>query len=290
MEIKRVFIPGSEWLYLKIYSSTSLSDNLIAKDLLFIVNKLFQKKLIDKWFFIRYKDPEPHIRIRFLLKDELLFGKVLNIIYKRIKKDVGYLIWKVQLDTYKRELERYNKDLIEENETLFYYNSCCIALLLKEMSKNNFDEKYRWFTALKLIDCILDSFEQNIDSKLRILERMSISFKKEFNFSSKNISQFKSKYRNNRNLISQILDNSFNEVGFDKIYSIINFNSKRYKIITNRIMNKILIKKNSVNLDVLIGDHIHMMMNRLFYSDNRIYELIIYDFMHMYYKGIYSRD
>ncbi|GEM66217.1 hypothetical protein SF1_41990 [Sphingobacterium faecium NBRC 15299] len=289
MKIKRIFIPGSEWLYIKIYLGTSSSDNLLVKNLLPIVNQLFRSKLVDKWFFVRYNDPEPHIRIRFLLKQESSFADVLNIIYKRIKKDVGYLIWQVQLDTYTRELERYNKDLIVESESLFYYNSNCVLRLIKEIIQNSFDEKYRWMISLKLIDSILASFNQDTAAKLRVLEKLSASFKKEFNISSKNTLQFKNKYRANKEVISKVLSSSFNDIGFAKMYSIVDNSFLDYSTTAEKIMSKIRRKNLPLNLDSLMGDHIHMMMNRMFCSDNRTYELVIYDFLFIHYKSIHYR-
>ncbi|MCS3557567.1 MULTISPECIES: thiopeptide-type bacteriocin biosynthesis protein [unclassified Sphingobacterium] len=289
MNIKRIFIPGSEWLYIKIYLGTSSSDNFLVNDLLPVVHKLLRSKSIDKWFFIRYNDPEPHIRIRFLLKEKSSFANVLNIIYKRINKDVGYLIWQVQLDTYIRELERYNKDLIVENETLFYCNSNCVLSLIKEIMKNSFEEKYRWMISLKLIDSILTSFNQDTAAKLRILENLSASFKKEFNISSKNTTQFKNKYRANKEVIFKVLNNSINEIGFVKMNSIVDNSLLDYNITAKKIMKKISNKNLPVNLDSLMGNHIHMMMNRMFCSDNRTYELVIYDFLFMYYKSIHYK-
>lgn len=38
-----------------------------------------ERKLIKKWFFIRYSDPNPHIRLRFQLSDIQDDAKILEI-------------------------------------------------------------------------------------------------------------------------------------------------------------------------------------------------------------------
>ncbi|WP_444332737.1 lantibiotic dehydratase C-terminal domain-containing protein [Parabacteroides johnsonii] len=42
---------------------------------------------------------------------------------------------------------------------------------------------------------------------------------------------------------------------------------------------------NNLNVENYIGIYIHMTMNRLFRTENRLYELIIYDFMRRYYMS-----
>jgi thiopeptide-type bacteriocin biosynthesis protein len=66
-KIKRNFIVGEEWLYYKIYCGNYTADKILINEVQTIVNKLFRKKLIDQWFFIRYYDPDFHLRIRFHL-------------------------------------------------------------------------------------------------------------------------------------------------------------------------------------------------------------------------------
>jgi hypothetical protein len=48
-----------------------------------------------------------------------------------------------------------------------------------------------------------------------------------------------------------------------------------------------ILNSNNLNIDDYIGIYIHMTMNRLFRTENRLYELIIYDFMRRYYTSKY---
>lgn len=75
-EIQRAFIPGNKWLYFKLYTGYKTSDMILSKKIFVIINNLKRQNLIDKWFFIRYADPEHHIRIRFLMKNEYYIGKI----------------------------------------------------------------------------------------------------------------------------------------------------------------------------------------------------------------------
>ena len=56
MYAKRLFIVGSEWVYYNIYVGPQSSDLVLIDVIKPFAEKLISKQIIDKWFFIRYKD------------------------------------------------------------------------------------------------------------------------------------------------------------------------------------------------------------------------------------------
>ncbi len=58
---KRSFIPGSEWIYYKIYCGVKTADKILTETIKPLVEQLKMLNLIEKWFFIRYSDPDTHI-------------------------------------------------------------------------------------------------------------------------------------------------------------------------------------------------------------------------------------
>ena len=141
-KVQRLYIPGDKWLYFKIYTGIKTADNIIAKEIFVIIKRLHKQKIIDKWFFIRYSDPQFHLRIRLLMKDQNQSGEILQLFYSSlIALNKNNMFWKIQLDTYNRELERYGEHLIEEAESVFYADSECILSLIKKISNN---DNYRW--------------------------------------------------------------------------------------------------------------------------------------------------
>lgn len=46
----RMFIPGSEWLYFKIYTGTKTADSILKKELYAFVKEMIKCDLIDRWF------------------------------------------------------------------------------------------------------------------------------------------------------------------------------------------------------------------------------------------------
>lgn len=58
--------PGSSWLYAKLHCSPERQDALLTRqlpELLELLERLPEG--VDRWFFLRYRDPAPHLRLRF---------------------------------------------------------------------------------------------------------------------------------------------------------------------------------------------------------------------------------
>ena len=155
-KIEKTYIPGSEWLYYKVYCGEKTADDVLLNVVKPLVAELLEDKTIDKWFFIRYSDPESHLRIRFHLTNQKFLGdlmqKVMHCLLPFVKSNQ---IWDVQLGTYQRELKRYGENTIEEAETYFFYDSQEVIKIV-EQSKNN-DQK-RFELVVKSVIATIDVF------------------------------------------------------------------------------------------------------------------------------------
>src|SRR5262249_58030339 len=62
----------------------------------------------ERWFFLRYGDPDWHLRLRFHGEPARLLGEVLPALHAAAAPLLADgRLWRVQLDTYEREVERY---------------------------------------------------------------------------------------------------------------------------------------------------------------------------------------
>lgn len=288
--IQRNFIIGDNWLYYKIYTGTKTADTILIEIINPIANALIEDNIIDKWFFIRYGDPKHHLRIRFHCIDKnnlgIVMSKLLPYFNDLISQD---LIWKIQTDNYKRELERYGENSIELSESLFFYDSLLIVSALEIIGGE--DDELRWLFALRNIDNLLNNFKYAIDDKLNLLEQLKIGLGSEFGMNKDLNKQIDFKYRNFRYKIEEIItlkDGGISE--YSKIINVLeNFNNG-----INPIVETILYYKHSnlltLDLNNLLSSYIHMSMVRLFKSKNRLHEMIIYDFLYRYYKSYKARN
>jgi thiopeptide-type bacteriocin biosynthesis protein len=275
--MQREFQIGSKWVYYKIYCGVKIADTILLEYLKETIALLKDEKQIEKWFFIRYNDPESHIRLRFLLTESTNLTKVialLSIVFETLQEQ--NLIGKVQLDTYVRELERYGASSYEVTETLFEKDSEMVLEYLK--FKNSFsDNKFPLLFSFLSIDSFLQLFQLSNEDKLTFLHQLQHSFKAEFNASSTLKTELDKHYRSFENQITEVLLQKQEE--FQPIFDLVN--SKNNKIKSTTSLDQI---KFEVPIYSFLSSHIHMMINRQYTSRQREYELVIYDHLHRYYK------
>lgn len=285
--LKRNFILGDNWLYYKIYSSKKTADEILVNGIKPVTEKLLFEKIIDKWFFIRYMDPEPHIRLRFHLNDP----KDIIIIINELRLNLADLInedfvWNINTDTYKREIERYGESTMELSECLFFYDSMMIVNFLNYLTTHNESEELRWLFALRAIDSYLNSFNYSKQDKLNLLKELKTSFSKEFGITKQFKKQIGRKYRDKKRIIEKILYTNIQETNeYSLILQYINSKEKHINNISIEIIRKLNNDKSELNINSLMASYIHMLMNRLFISKNRMNELVCYDFMFRFYTS-----
>jgi thiopeptide-type bacteriocin biosynthesis protein len=282
-KIERTFMPGSRWLYIKMYTGVKTADDILVKAILPVSVQLMKNGWIEKWFFIRYADPDYHLRIRFSVSVTSNIAEILEIINKKLSSwNKSGQLWKIQLDTYNRESERYGEDTMEDSETVFCIDSEYIIRIVGRLNKN---EDYRWMIALKLIDSILSDFSFELKEKQLLMETVQKSYKSEFGYNEFNAKQFNHKYREKKKTVESVLSETNEDREFIELYKIVSKRSNALKKISRIIIEKTKISKQENKLNSLLQSYIHMTLNRLFLSKNRLHELILYDFMNRYYKS-----
>lgn len=268
--VKRSFILGSEWLYVKIYAGLTTCDDLLIDVIYPLSLQLERKGLISKWFFIRYSDPDFHIRYRLLLENCDDLFKVVSLFNLKIKRYIDdSLVYRVCYDTYEREVERYGIGTIENTESLFFENSKLICNILKFVKETN--ENYRWMSAFLLIDSFLSKFNMTLEEKYDLIALMDRSYKTEFGFGLHNSKQLNVLFRNKKKLIFDLMKRKVVNDDFSLIYRYIDDSLGHIDILSE---------------DINKSSCIHMMMNRLFVIKNRMHELLVYNFICRYYKSM----
>ncbi|WP_313385954.1 thiopeptide-type bacteriocin biosynthesis protein [Chishuiella sp.] len=278
---KRFFLPTDEWLYIKVYSGSKDVEKILADIILPISNKLKKDGIIDYWFFIKYLDPDYHIRLRFHRAKnatDYQWNSVLNIITLTFQKKLSNnFYYKVIVDTYIREIERYGIIDYSLTEKLFHVDSECIASFIKDLNGNE-GEVYRYKFAFLNVDNFLDQFNYSLEDKKLLLNKMSndfyVEFKKYFNEEKSYRGYLNNKYRELRNEISEVLNES-TEINNELI---------SYLKVRNNFIQK-NIKNYSEYIDELMYSYVHMTLNRLFLIRPRENELIVYYLLNKYYES-----
>lgn len=131
-DARRVIPPGGDWLYFKLYGSSEAEDDLLAGPLSSFVEGRDSSGAQQAFFFLRYSDPDAHLRLRFrtptpedaeaLTGDLFAFGRSLLD---------SQMCTRFAIDTYEREIERYGgPHAIGDAEELFSADSALVLRLL----------------------------------------------------------------------------------------------------------------------------------------------------------------
>jgi thiopeptide-type bacteriocin biosynthesis protein len=258
--VKRIIYPGEECLHVKLYGSLGEQEEFICQEMLEFTENLRQLGEIDKWFFIRYLDPDPHIRLRLFGDPYKLNESVIAKVNKFARENIqsGYLKT-FTFSPYERELERYGgSGLIEQVEDIFWTDSVVASNLLKfidQQKQSVFNEKV--VAAISIVE-MLDSFGLTTEDIHQDI------------FHESNPNKFMPSFRKNKEGLIKFLNTDDNwsalrgSVGGDDLLSILEPRRTYLKLLANSlkesIHNELIIPQ---QINILIDSLIHMHCNRL---------------------------
>ncbi len=270
---------GSSWLYYKIYTDTTIADQILSNQIDHCTQYLLQKGWIDQWFFIRFNDPEDHLRFRVKINQQEKIGDVINYLHQVFKPLVASgTIHKIQTDTYKPEILRYGETTMALSEQWFMHDSQATVKML-QLVGDDIQGTLRWLYTLRAIDELLNQFSYSLKAKKQLLGQLKMAYAREFKSDKFLRKQLTNKYRESKSIIFQILKpNQDPDSKMAPLWQVLELQRKAaYQCITE-IKTRL-----EMPLDNLLTSYIHMLVNRIFQRDQRKCELIIYDFLSQYY-------
>ncbi|MEU7169786.1 lantibiotic dehydratase [Streptomyces morookaense] len=130
---RRLRAPGSDWLYAKLYGPPAFEEDLITGPVRDFCAEAVATGLATHWFFLRYSDPEPHLRIRLHGDPDRLAAALAPRLFRwgcALVEDGRCR--RLCVDTYEREVERYGgPEAMALSEELFAVDSDAVAGLLR---------------------------------------------------------------------------------------------------------------------------------------------------------------
>jgi lantibiotic biosynthesis protein len=174
---KRRYPPGSDWLYAKIYAAPSRMNAILTRVESAVLGPL-RDAGIESWYYLPFADPHPHLRVRFKGAAGFLHRRVLPALEAALEPELnGGGVWRLQLDTYAREQERYGGPRgAELAERLFAADSDACSKLV-ELSEPHSD--LRWQIALLGIDRLFCDCKFDLTERLLIAREASEAYAKE---------------------------------------------------------------------------------------------------------------
>ena len=167
--------PGSDWLFVKLYGPERLEDELLAGPLAQFCASMCESGPCSSWFFLRYGDPEAHLRIRFRGDPRRLLQQLLpNLCEWTADHMADGLLQRFAVDTYDREIERYGGDAgLAACESLFAVDSAIAIDILALLQAN--PKLDRIAILLCSVDHLLEAFAMEPDQRLTWASRQVAS-------------------------------------------------------------------------------------------------------------------
>lgn len=268
-------------MYARLYSGPRLLEELLTGKIYDLVQALFSEQLIDKFYFVRYHDDGYHLRLRFHLTKRENTGQIILQLCDVTNDYVGHrLLDRVVFDTYNRELERYGAANIEDVETLFSINSLQVISILRTTP----DYTQRWLQGVRLMDQLLRKFGLTLEERAGLYESYFNSYTVEFDLNKPTREALKKKYRlESRNIESALSDSD----GFSIEAPLLPLATDSG---IDGIIKKLMPAEKRTEYDPFLKSIMHMHYNRLFRTQQRFHEFVLYYLLGKTYRSLHARN
>jgi thiopeptide-type bacteriocin biosynthesis protein len=280
-------------LYFKLYGGEGTADRVLAEAVAPAIDELKRRGAIDRWFFIRYADPDRHLRVRLHGNAARLNAEALTEMHERLAPMLASgLLWRVELSTYEREIHRYGGPLnIEKAERLFDLDSEA-ALHIVGACQGDEGATFRWQLALAGADRWLRDFGFDLDARRAFARNARDGYVKEFKARNKATQGwFAERFRKERKAIEPLIREGYEPTAPELTAGLLAlaWRSEESAPLIESMRELHLGSRLSVSLEEMAHSVIHMFLNRVLRSSQRMQELVIYEFLARLYDSEWAR-
>jgi thiopeptide-type bacteriocin biosynthesis protein len=287
----RSFPPGSEWLYVKLYTGPATADRILRDVVRPVTAEALGAGAADRWFFLRYADPDHHLRLRFHGDP----GRLQAEVWPALRQALAPLladgwVWKVQLDTYEREVERYGGAAgMELAEQLFQADSEVVLAVADVLAEDAAGDG-RWRLALRGMDLLLDDLDLDLAARRDVLRRLRDDFAREFGASGDLRHQLGDRYRHERQRLEALFAaNHHPDERLTPGLAALRRRSERLALVVARLRACDRAGRLTLPIPELAPSYLHLHANRMLRSSQRAQEMVLYDFLYRLYESQAAR-
>jgi thiopeptide-type bacteriocin biosynthesis protein len=256
-----------EWFTFNIYSGVSFLDSILTKIHDSII-EMYKENVIQSFFFVRYRDPNFHLRLRFRTIDRqnitLVVSALSDLLTPYIKENI---IWKTSITGYQREVLRYGHLGIELVEDIFCQSSLITLHYLTQYEK-------RWHLALIYMKAVFDLLDYSLEQRAFFCKQSKEYFFKTFNFDKKTKAILKDRFTSYYSQFDQILLDQKSLPYLHYRDSLSNCFEK---------LNGLMHLFTGASMLTILPSILHMEFNRIFISNGKEKEAILYYLLDRYY-------
>jgi thiopeptide-type bacteriocin biosynthesis protein len=289
--VRRRFPPGSEWLYAKLYTGTGTADRILNHLVGPLVRSSLGSGAADAWFFIRHADPDWHLRLRLHGEPRRLHAEVLPSLEAAAAPllETGQL-WRLQLDTYEREVERYGGDRgIELAEQVFAADSEAVITIMGPLS-GDAGLDLRWRLAMRGIDLLFEDLGLTLEGKRSVARQAREGFGREFRIDGNFRGQVSQRYRAERARLEALLDPAHDPPA-PLAAGLVALRGRSLQLapVAAELRQLDQVGRLSATMSDIAVSYAHMHANRLLRSAQRAHELVLYELLERAYSSQAAR-
>ena len=256
-EREPLILPGSDWLYFEIFCHPVRVEELLTGPVETVLRQ--HQERIKKWFFVRYHKSGPHLRLRFQLNDPADSHQITVHLMSVLQPYVdACIISEIAIKPYQREINRYGVEHIELIEQYFCLESCYVMGLIHQRT----DDDFKYISCLAFMETIKNTGIIPDPILRHMVERNSKGYNKEHDLGPE---EFK-------------LLNAYSHTLFSSITGQADHQINDMALVCSRLLHKY----EPIQRPKILSALLHMHINRLFASSQRMHETAIYYFAHRF--------
>ena len=266
----RTYPPGSEWLYLKLYCGPASADRLLV-ELEPLLRKAKREGLWDRWHFVRYGDPDHHLRLRFHGLPDRLLPELLPLLHQHLAEPLAQgLLWKWQVDTFEPEWERFGGAFgFALADDWFFEDSQHILDQLAE----GMTLEQRWRVGLRQVDAIWAVLGLSVQARQGLAQATRDGFRKEFGDAGEGAAQMGARFR----ALRKELETGFPQDSGSPLAPALRGLPRIREAFDQGLLQE--------DLSSIAGSLAHMHLNRLLRTDHRANEWVLMEFLVRLYEA-----
>lgn len=278
--VPRRFPPGSSWLYAKLYGGVSSADRTLREIVAPLCRHAMDGGIATRWFFLRFADPNPHLRLRLEGDQVALWTLVPALHHLAAPLMSDGALWRIALDTYDREVERYGgASGISLCEDVFWRDSEATLAILGSIEGDEGAET-RWWMALRSVDELLDALGFAAEQRVRLYREGRDHLFAEHRLDAAFRKAVGARYKDHR----PWLDELFREGGEhrERTRVAVEALGRRNRALVDvgaRLRDLESSAELSTPLARVALSLTHMTCNRLFHASQRAQEMLIYEYL-----------
>jgi thiopeptide-type bacteriocin biosynthesis protein len=280
---REAFAPSDDWVYFKIVAVPRVIDRLLSSTVVDLVRSLFTSELIERWFFVRYADPDWHLRLRFQIKSKDAFANLCQQVVAAFRRDLDFgRVVSIGMDTYFPEVGRYGgKASLELAHGIFWADSDCALQAISRTARDGTrGDMERWLQCIAMLDSVLSAFAMDESTRPRFLHELAEGYLSEAEDPSAHRRRIGDIYRREKKNISSVL--SSNRTGATPHFS------NHYLRCSSLAREIALLDRQSqltVPVDQVIVSFLHMTCNRMLVDSQRSTEPYLYELLARSYRA-----